>query len=413
MAAYSVTALSTALEFDTTNASSVCVIKIPGLDRIAVIWYQSTTLVYVQCFNVNASTGAVTAIGSPLDIETGTATAVDGCAVVAIDASNLAVFWAGPAADGFVRLISMDGTGNCSTNGAAVEYDTANGTSPVAVLWDSTHILAWWIGTGGTSKAAIFVFNTGAGTISVVGTPVSVDTCAGWTSMAKLDATHAIVTYSGSGADGYAAILAVNNGTYAVTHVTSGGTFMFRGTFTINGTSVAMISSSPMTVIIGYGDAGGGQQTYIRSFSINTSTWAITAFGAETDVSGASTTADGQPYIVVVDSTHVLMFRQATSQNPYVYSLSFNTGTGDFSTLSSVTFGASPFRYSSAVTMSVDRYVCGWQGTDQDGFLQTFNVEQPAVGPTNLKSLDGNLKANIKSVNGNLIANVKSLSGNA
>jgi hypothetical protein len=34
--------------------------------------------------------------------------------------------------------------------------------------------------------------------------------------------------------------------------------------------------------------------------------------------------------------------------------------------------------------------------------------ETPAVGPTNLKSLNTNLKANIKSINGNLIANVKS-----
>lgn len=36
-----------------------------------------------------------------------------------------------------------------------------------------------------------------------------------------------------------------------------------------------------------------------------------------------------------------------------------------------------------------------------------------AAGPTNLKSLDGNLKANIKSISGNLIANVKSFDGNS
>lgn len=42
------------------------------------------------------------------------------------------------------------------------------------------------------------------------------------------------------------------------------------------------------------------------------------------------------------------------------------------------------------------------------------SINEPgAAGPTNLKSLDGNLKANIKSYNGNLIANVKSISGNS
>lgn len=36
-----------------------------------------------------------------------------------------------------------------------------------------------------------------------------------------------------------------------------------------------------------------------------------------------------------------------------------------------------------------------------------------AAGPTNLKSLDGNVKANIKSFDGNVIANIKSLDGNS
>lgn len=36
-----------------------------------------------------------------------------------------------------------------------------------------------------------------------------------------------------------------------------------------------------------------------------------------------------------------------------------------------------------------------------------------AAGPTNLKSLDANLKANIKSYNGNVLANIKSISGNS
>ncbi len=36
-----------------------------------------------------------------------------------------------------------------------------------------------------------------------------------------------------------------------------------------------------------------------------------------------------------------------------------------------------------------------------------------ASGPTNLKSLDTNVKANIKSYNGNLLANIKSIDGNS
>lgn len=46
----------------------------------------------------------------------------------------------------------------------------------------------------------------------------------------------------------------------------------------------------------------------------------------------------------------------------------------------------------------------------------TFSSDVPfacAVGPTNLKSLDGNVKANIKSFSGNAIANIKSIAGNS
>lgn len=46
-----------------------------------------------------------------------------------------------------------------------------------------------------------------------------------------------------------------------------------------------------------------------------------------------------------------------------------------------------------------------------------FGVDTPATcasaGPSNLKSLDGNLKANIKSYNTNVLANIKSISGNS
>lgn len=47
------------------------------------------------------------------------------------------------------------------------------------------------------------------------------------------------------------------------------------------------------------------------------------------------------------------------------------------------------------------------------GFVADVPSVCSVVGPTNLKSFDGNLKANMKSYNGNLLANIKSIDGNS
>lgn len=62
------------------------------------------------------------------------------------------------------------------------------------------------------------------------------------------------------------------------------------------------------------------------------------------------------------------------------------------------------------VAISVQVSSADVAGTTQDPKLVVVHA---AAGPSNLKSLDGNLKANIKSVNGNLLANIKSMDGNS
>lgn len=60
-------------------------------------------------------------------------------------------------------------------------------------------------------------------------------------------------------------------------------------------------------------------------------------------------------------------------------------------------------------------YTIGLVGTGNGNEVIIAAAFEPvaAAGPTNLKSLDGNVKANIKSYNGNVIANIKSISGNS
>lgn len=91
--------------------------------------------------------------------------------------------------------------------------------------------------------------------------------------------------------------------------------------------------------------------------------------------------------------------------NVYVYSDSGRTSLID--TITVAGFG----------TTSKWQYQYGYLNYKADagsttGYVQNLDLNAGASGPSNLKSLDTNLKANIKSYNTNLIANVKSINTN-
>lgn len=379
MAAYDITLLDSALEFDTTDVFSRSVVEIDGTDRVLVSWYQSTTVLNVQAFDVNPSTGAISAIGSPVDIMAGTVTSPsNGTCLVAIDSSNFAIIYAGVDSDGFIQLLSVDGSGNVSTNGSAVEYDTVNGTEPYAILWDSTHLLATWAGSGSDGFAAIFVFDTGAGTISVVGTPLEYDTTNGTdSSIVKLNSTKALVAYSGgtAGVGTTALVLDVNASTYAVT--AAGSKFLYASGVSTNGTSLHLLDSgSPMIVVHRLFTSSA---VIFRTLSINTTTWAITNFGAENTVysgvnPGGSSSTKG---LAEVDTDVFTSVSRNSSAVGTVGTLSWNSGTGDITLEDEASLGMDATG-ANVLLMSNGLHVVAWTGTDGDGFIQAFSVELPA-----------------------------------
>lgn len=384
MATYDVTALDTPLEFDTTRADSKSMVRIPGTDRVAIAWYQSTTLVYVQAFNVNKTTGAITAIGSPLDIEAGTSSATEaGISLVLIDASNLAVFWVGADADGYCRLLSVDGTGNITANGSVVEYSTDDGRYPTSVLMDSTHILnVWQASAGFDGFAAIFTVNTGTGSISLTGTRFEFNTSDySFGNVVKLSATKAVVFYAGVDSDGYATVLDINTSTWAVT--AAGATFEFRDAGNIRGNSIVVMddAGSPMRVVNGWNDSDAGDSE-IQSFSINTSTWAVTAFGTLLDLSTSGATENYAVTAQKVDDTHALVFYEGASANGFARVLTYNAGTGALTaTANELNFETNAFQFSSSVAFieTPGFFVCAWSGLGTDGFVQAFQVTMPVL----------------------------------
>jgi hypothetical protein len=381
MATYDITALGTALEFDTTASISKSIGKLPGLDRVVVAWLNSTNP-YVQAFNVNTSTGAVTAIGSAVDIGTA-GNEQNGISITIIDASNFIVFWNGSSDDGFCQLFSLDGTGNISANGSAVEFDTDNGQFHNSVLWDSTHILNIWAGTGSDGYAQIFTVNTGTGTITATGTKYEFDT-ANYRdgSLVKINSTKAVIFYVDTqvSLDGYARVLSVDTSTWAVS--AGGATFEFADGASNIGNSATLISDgSPSVVANGYIDIAL-TDALIQTFSIDTSTWAITAFGSQLQLSSVG--ADGTRAITIqkLDSTHLIAWYAGASNDGYVRVLTYNPSTGDLTTTANeVEFDTSNFEDAVSVGFpdTSGFFVCAWQGATTDGFIRAFQVEMPST----------------------------------
>lgn len=104
--------------------------------------------------------------------------------------------------------------------------------------------------------------------------------------------------------------------------------------------------------------------------------------------SSTITLIPGVTYWFVVDTA-----TQGTNDTTY-----FQWGIGN----TSIPYSAEYYKYNGAFLPETG-YNCYFQ----------INGTIAAVGPANLKSYDGNLKANIKSMNGNLIANIKSVDGNS
>jgi hypothetical protein len=393
MSTYDITALSTPLEFDTTNANGKSVVAIPSSDRVLMAWVQSSTLIYVQAFDVNTTTGAVTAIGTPLDIETGTTSSTTtGISLVMIDSSNAFVAWPGVSADGFSQLLSIDGSGNVTTNGSSYEFDIANCEHPSSILWDSTHILIAWSSTGQDGFAVIVSVDTSTGTLANVGTAFEFDTSlARGINITKLTSTKALITYAatGLGNDAAAVVLDINSSTYDVT--AAGSKFVYQSDSTTGNTcNVAafvedLSSTIKVVALTRSSDALSTHLMYAYSLIIDTTTWGITTQNSSQFAVAGSSSVEFNAAIRKLDSNNLLIFYTGADNDGFSAIISYETSTGIVSVYNTLEFDTDNAIYFSQniPVVDTDKYLMAWAGTANDGFIQSFQVSQQAGAVNN------------------------------
>src|SRR3990167_8492014 len=120
MANWDLTALSTALEYDTANGIEPSILR--WSDTRVIGFWAGTGDLYgrVQGFDVNASTGAVTAIGSALAVDGVTNDATEK-QVIALDSTHVVIAWQDNTNTLVkAKICAVDGDGNITAAGATL-----------------------------------------------------------------------------------------------------------------------------------------------------------------------------------------------------------------------------------------------------------------------------------------------------
>ena len=143
------------------------------------------------------------------------------------------------------------------------------GYNPALAKVDPNHYLCAYKGDAGDGYAIIIELSRGATWTITKKTYFEYETADGMTpALAQVDSTHYLCAYGGSGNDGFAVILIVNTGTWAVT---KGTAFEYD---TANGLNPALIQINSTKYLCAY--EGNQNDGYAVVLNVNTSTWAIT-----------------------------------------------------------------------------------------------------------------------------------------
>ena len=397
MADYDITAKGTALEFDTDHATFNASCKIDATHAIN-FWNGSSGYDgYVQVFEMDGSTFAVTAKGTALEFDTDVASYIS-CGL--LDSTHVIAFWAGTGSDGYVQVFEINLTTYAVTaKGSPLEFDTGNATYNSCAVLDSTHAINFWRSSDYTGYCQVFEVD-GSYNVTAKSTALNFDAASGlYMSCAKIDSTHAIAFWGGSGSDGYTQVFTINDSTYAVT--AEGSALEFD---TTNGThnSCAMLDS---THAINFW-AGTDYDGYVQVFEIDGS-YNVTAKSSALEF---DTTNGAYNACAKIDSTHTINFWAGADNDGYTQVFTIDSSTYAVTAEgSALEFDTTNGTYNACAMLDSNHAINFWSGTDSDGYAQAFEIEIPASG--DVDQVAGVSWDNVDQIAGIADSNISELAG--
>lgn len=211
-----VSKIGSPLKFDATESISHSLVQVDA-NHFLDFWYSiGSTIGKAQVLEVNLSTFAVTAIGSPLTFYNASATANSSCK---LDATHFVNCW-DSAGGGQARVFTVNlGTYAVTTAGAEFNFDANNGDYNNCKKIDATHFINSWISSTGP-KSQVFSVDGGTFAITAISTALAIDSSGFNISVVDGgDNQHFIAFWekSSSGLKVYGQILSVNLSTFVVT----------------------------------------------------------------------------------------------------------------------------------------------------------------------------------------------------
>jgi len=224
---------------------------------------------------------------------------------VKITDTKIAVFWRGVDQDGFCRNFLVNpNTGSMTAIGTLVEFETSNFIDGKGILVGTTAraLVAW---RGVDFDGFVQTFDCSGDTINPLSSALEFDVVnANAISLAEINASNFICFYEGGSDAGTATVFQVNGATGAVTQ--PGSPLVFEATNNFRN-SCAPLGDGTRFINSWTGGASGIPKA--QMFSVNLTTWAITALATEINLSNASTPG---PLFPIGDGSRFMSFYVAS-----------------------------------------------------------------------------------------------------
>ena len=268
--------LGTAFEFDVSSALYIKASRVDN-DNYLVVWSGPGFDGFAQVLRVNSSTWAVTAISTALEFDTAAGLFFS---VAQIDANHFVVFYSNNT-NGIATTLEINlSTFAVTKPGSSFTFQLGRTVNIECIpLGDGTRVLTLWV-SAGVSKAQVFLVNTTTWNITAVGTSLTLSAGSKYFSLESIgDIEHFLCFFADNSNDGTAQVLNVNTTTYQVT--TIGTPVVFDNTSVFINSSVSMGTGEDF---VNFWKDGSGD-TYSQIFSVDPITFAVTAVGRKLFVS--------------------------------------------------------------------------------------------------------------------------------
>ena len=273
-----------------------------------------------------------------------------------IDNSHYLCAYSGNVDVGWATVLTVDTGTWAITNETPFEFDTTKGTTPALSKINDTHYLCAYAGDDDHGWATVLTVNIGTWTITNE-TPFEFDAVSGKTpALSMIDNTHYLCAYAGDGDDGWATVLTVNTGTWTITNETP---FEFDAS---NGETPALSKIDNTHYLCAY--AGYGDDGWATVLTVDTGTWAITnETPFEFDIRLGL-----NPALSQMSSTNYLCTYQGYKDTGWSVILKVDTGSWTISTEDTYEFEENYATISALAQLDQTHYLCAHMGAFSHGW---------------------------------------------